>query len=60
MVEFLRQDDIINIIASKYDGPITDDLRWVVPGVHIVTCCHGIKTVLLLGTLNKYEYIRDS
>lgn len=29
VVEFLRQDDIISIIASRYEGAITDDLRCV-------------------------------
>ena len=28
VVEFLRQDDIISIIAGRYDGPINDELRY--------------------------------
>lgn len=27
VVEFLRQDDVINVIASRYDGAITEELR---------------------------------
>lgn len=27
VVEFLRQDDIIQVIASRYDGAISDELR---------------------------------
>ena len=28
VVDFLRQDDIISIIVGRYDGPITDELRY--------------------------------
>jgi len=29
VVEFLRQNNIYNIISDRYDGPITEDLRCV-------------------------------